>query len=45
MNSEVYNLKKRSSDIINSVETHKSLLVEYEKILGVLNPEIAEKQT
>lgn len=45
MNSEVYNLKKRSSDIINSVDTHKSLLVEYEKILGVLNPEIAEKQT
>ena len=44
MNSEVLNLKNKSQDIINSVETHKKLLQEYDKILGTLNPEIAEKQ-
>lgn len=45
MNSEVLNLKKKSSDIIDSVDTHRKLLQDYEKILGIINPEIAEKQT
>jgi hypothetical protein len=39
------NLKKKSSDIVDSVELHKNLIVAYEKILGEINPEIAEKQT
>ena len=39
------NLKKKSSDIVDSVELHKNLIVTYDKILGDLNPEIAEKQT
>lgn len=45
INVEVMNLKKKSSDIVDSVELHKNLIVAYEKILGEINPEIAEKQT
>lgn len=45
MNVEVMNLKKKSSDIVESVELHKHLVIEYDKILGKINPEIAEKQT
>lgn len=45
MNSEIVNLKNKSVEIINSVELHKKLQQEYDKILGTLNPEIAEKQT
>jgi hypothetical protein len=45
INVEIMNLKKKSSDIVDSVELHKNLIVTYDKILGDLNPEIAEKQT
>ena len=34
MNSEVLNIKNKSQDIINIVETHKKILQEYDKILG-----------
>ena len=34
MNVEVMNLKKKSSDIVESVELHKHLVIEYDKILG-----------
>jgi hypothetical protein len=44
MNSELMNLKKKSEDIINSVDYHKELLSCYEKIIQQINPEIAEKQ-
>ena len=44
MNAEVLNLKQKSTDIINSVDFHKELLVKYESILAQLNPEFAEKQ-
>lgn len=44
MNAEVLNLKKKSSDVINSVDLHKHLEEEYNKILEQLNPDLAEKQ-
>ena len=44
MNAEILNLKQKSTDIINSVEFHKSLLEQYDKIIAQLNPEFAEKQ-
>ena len=45
MNSELLNLKKKSEDIVNSVDFHKKLLSDYEKIICQVNPEIAEKQS
>ena len=44
MNAEILNLKQKSADIVNSVEFHKGLIDEYEKVLAQLNPEFAEKQ-
>ena len=44
MNAEILNLKQKSTDIINSVEFHKGLLEQYDKIIAQLNPEFAEKQ-
>ena len=44
MNAEILNLKQKSTDIINSVGLHKSLLEQYDKIIAQLNPEFAEKQ-
>ena len=44
MNAEILNLKQKSTDIVNSVEFHKGLIDEYEKVLAQLNPELAEKQ-
>ena len=44
MNNEVSSMKQRSMDIINSIEEHQSIIQGCEKILQVLNPEIAEKQ-
>lgn len=44
MNAEILNLKQKSTDIVNSVEFHKGLIDEYEKVLAQLNPEFAEKQ-
>lgn len=44
MNSEVYSLKKKSTDILNSVDYHKTVIDGCEKILTELNPELAEKQ-
>jgi hypothetical protein len=43
MNNEVASMKQRSLDIINSIEEHQSIIQGCEKILQVLNPEIAEK--
>jgi len=44
MNAEILNLKQKSTDIINSIDFHKGLVEEYDKILSQLNPEFAEKQ-
>lgn len=44
MNAEILNLKQKSTDIINSVDFHKGLLDQYDKIIAQLNPEFAEKQ-
>lgn len=44
MNAEILNLKQKSTDIVNSVDFHKGLIDEYEKVLAQLNPELAEKQ-
>ena len=44
MNSELLSLKQKSLDIIGSVNFHKGLVDQYEKILAQLNPEFAEKQ-
>ena len=44
INAEVLNLKKKSSDVINSIDLHKHLEEEYDKILQEINPDIAEKQ-
>ena len=44
MNSELTNLKQRSYDIINSVEQHKHLISEYDRVLTELNPEFAERE-
>ena len=44
MNSEVMSMKQKSLDIINSVEHHQSIVQGCDKILEILNPEIAENQ-
>ena len=44
MNSEVVSMKQRSLDILNSIEQHQSIIQGCDKILQLLNPEIAEKQ-
>ena len=44
MNSEILSLKKKSMDIINSVDYHKDIVAGCEKMLSDLNPEFAEKQ-
>jgi len=44
INSEVLSLKKKSMDIIDSYEKHKSLISVYDNILKDINPEFAERQ-
>lgn len=44
MNNEVSSMKQRSLDILNSIEQHQSIIQGCDKILQLLNPEIAEKQ-
>ena len=44
MSSEVASMKQRSLDIINSMDSHKSIIQGCDQILEILNPEIAEKQ-
>jgi hypothetical protein len=39
------NLKKKSQDVLDSVDYNRNLISEYEKILCSINPEIAEKQS
>lgn len=44
MNAEIISLKQKSIDLINSIDYHKSLIAQYDKILSDFNPEMAEKQ-
>lgn len=44
MNSELMSLRQKSIDIVNSVDDHKKLIDEYDKIISDLNPEFAEKE-
>ena len=44
MNNEILSMKQRSLDIINSVDEHQSIVQGCDKILQIINPEIAEKQ-
>ena len=44
MNSEIMCLKQRSVDVINSIDYHKNLIVECDKLLTNLNPDLAEKR-
>ena len=44
MNAEIMSIKQKSIDLINSVDFHKSLVNQYDKILSDFNPEMAEKQ-
>lgn len=44
INAEIISLKQKSIDIINSVDYHKTLINNYDKILSEFNPDVAEKQ-
>ena len=44
MNAEILTLKQKSRDVLESVEFHKNLMTNCDKILADLNPEFAEKQ-
>jgi len=44
MNSEVLSLKKKSEDLIASIDYHKEIISGCESILSQLNPEFAEKK-
>ena len=44
MNAEIMSTKQKSLDIINSIDYHKSLVNQYDKLLSDFNPEMAEKQ-
>ena len=44
MNLEVVSLKQKSQDIVDSIDYHKNLISEYDKLLTNLNPEFAEKK-
>lgn len=44
MNSEIMCLKQKSVDILNSVDYHKGVIAECDRLLSSLNPDLAEKQ-
>lgn len=44
MNSEIMSLKQKSLDLINSVDYHKEVVENCDKLLTSLNPEFAERQ-
>jgi hypothetical protein len=44
MNSEIMSLKQHSVDIIKSVDYHKNVISECDRLLTSLNRELAEKQ-
>ena len=44
MNSEITSLKQKSVTILNSIDFHKDMITNCDRILSELNPEFAEKQ-
>ncbi len=44
MNAEISSLKQKSKDILESIDYHKKVLENCDKMLKDLNPEYAEKQ-
>lgn len=44
MNNEVTMMKQKSMDIVNSIDYHRSVIANCDKMLNLLNPEYAEKQ-
>ena len=44
MNAEIMSNKQKSLEVINSVDYHKTLIKQYDKLLSDFNPEVAEKQ-
>lgn len=44
MNAEIMSTKQKSLDIINSLDYHKAMVEQYDKLLSDFNPELAEKQ-
>ena len=44
INSEIISLKTKSEDIINSVDYHKNVINDCDKLLSELNPDFAERQ-
>lgn len=44
MNAEILSLKQKSIEIVDSIEFHKNLIENCDKLLSELNPEYAEKQ-
>lgn len=44
MNAEIMSIKQKSVDIVNSIDYHKNLVQQCDKILSEFNPEMAEKQ-
>lgn len=44
MNAEIMSIKQKSVDIVNSIDYHKNLVQQYDRILSEFNPEMAEKQ-
>ena len=44
INSEIVSLKTKSEDIINSIDYHKNIINDCDKLLSELNPDSAERQ-
>ena len=44
MNAEILNVKQKSEEVLGSVETHRGIITECDRILSDFNPEFAEKQ-
>lgn len=44
INSEIISLKTKSEDIINSIDYHKNLINDCDRLLSELNPDFAERQ-
>lgn len=44
MNAEITSLKQKSITILNSIDFHKEMISNCDRILSELNPEFAEKQ-
>lgn len=44
MNNEVMMMKQKSNDILGSIDYHQNVIAACDKMLTLLNPEVAEKQ-